>query len=155
MLYFLLNFVSLASISIILLRAKFEKTLIKTSKTFTCSCTIFKWNKTSQLTVQSVFWCKQGLLFYNPKLSVIKEVDKWSWDLVYLQLVIWWWQLVSNEAWIPQLVTKCGWSVKIRLTQDEDVFVLILLDEGQTYLLESQYGSLPLTICLLITMNMT
>ena len=25
-----------------------------------------------------------------------------------------------NEAWIPQSVTKCGWSVKIRSIQDED-----------------------------------
>ena len=27
---------------------------------------------------------------------------------------------MCNEAWIPQSVTNCGWSVKIRSIQDED-----------------------------------
>ena len=33
--------------------------------------------------------------------------------------MIWWWRLECNEAWTPLLVTKLGWSVKIKSMQEE------------------------------------
>ena len=39
---------------------------------------------------------------------------------LYLQKVIWWWQLGCKERWKPLSVTKFVWSVKIRLIQDNE-----------------------------------
>ena len=36
-----------------------------------------------------------------------------------LQCMIWWWQLECNDAWTLLLVTKLGWSVKIKSIQEE------------------------------------
>ena len=55
---------SLSSISIILLCTKFVKILITTSLiAFTCSCILFKWNKTSQLTVRSAYFMQTLFTF--------------------------------------------------------------------------------------------
>ena len=36
-----------------------------------------------------------------------------------VQCMIWWWQLECNDALTPLLVTKIGWSVKVKSMQEE------------------------------------
>ena len=38
---------------------------------------------------------------------------------LYLEKVIWWWQLWCKERWAPLSATKFGWSVKIKSMQDD------------------------------------
>ena len=39
---------------------------------------------------------------------------------IYLEKVIWSWQLGYKEGWTPLSATKFGWSVKIRSMQDDE-----------------------------------
>ena len=55
------------------------------------------------------------LPFYNPTL---KQYLIFRFNL---QNVIWWWQFLWSEGWIPLLTTKFGWSVNIRSMQVEEV----------------------------------
>ena len=36
-----------------------------------------------------------------------------------LEWIIWWWQFGCNQAWTPEFTDKFGWSVKIKLIQEE------------------------------------